>query len=103
MKADKTKGDDLYPKDGVNRKKPRSLFDVGEDWEEDWQGMPEYIAEDYSSWKKITVHFRDEKSLAAFSNIIGQPITVRTKGIWFPKEKEYHYTDRRYVDEESKE
>ena len=33
-----------------------------EEWKKEWQGMPEYKMEDLTSFRKIVVHFRNQKT-----------------------------------------
>lgn len=71
--------------------------DMAEPWQDEWQGMPEYIQDDLEPFKSVTVHFANEEDMNKFSKLIGTKITEDTKGIWFPPEEEK--PRRVYIDE----
>lgn len=68
-------------------------------WEEEWQGMPEFIQEKQEPFSKIIIRFETEKDLNEFSEMIGQKLTPKTKSIWHPKLKRGINSKRRYVKE----
>jgi hypothetical protein len=57
----------------------------GIDPEEEWRGMPEFHQERKGAYRTITVHLRDEAAVRAFSALVGQPLSERTRFIWFPQ------------------
>lgn len=57
----------------------------GNDIDELWQGMPEFIQDDVSALKTILVHFGNEGAIGKFSALVDQQITNKTKSIWYPK------------------
>lgn len=65
----------------------------------EWQGMPEFDQKDLSAFKSIVVHFDSPLSMQKFAKLIGQPITEKTRFVWYPKAKIDRYADKRYVDE----
>jgi len=62
---------------------------VGEDGEVDydelWQGMPEFEQEYNGAIRTINVYFANEQDIEIFSRLMEQSITEKTKGIWYPK------------------
>lgn len=62
-----------------------TLFDKGEWWEEDWQGMPEFVQEDLTPFKSIYVHFDSREDMNAFSELVGQKVITTTQSIWYPE------------------
>jgi hypothetical protein len=54
-------------------------------YEEEWQGMPEFESEDLTPVKTILVHFCNLNDLKEFADITGNTITEKTKFIWFPQ------------------
>jgi len=68
-------------------------------WEEEWQGMPEFVQEDLSSYRMIMVHFGSEEAVDSFAKLVDQTITPRTKSIWYPKVDRENLLIRRCVDE----
>lgn len=74
-----------------------SAFDLPEWWEEDWQGMPEFIQEDKTAFKSIYVHFDKREDMEAFSELVKQPIYETTQSIWYPKAKIGKTAGKAYV------
>lgn len=64
-----------------------------------WQGMPEFEQEDLTAFQSIHIHFRTIEDLQAFAELIGQPLTDKTRAIWYPKAEIASYADKRYSDE----
>lgn len=54
------------------------------DAEAEWQGMPEFTAEDVSGARHIVVHFKTEEDAQDFAARLGQKITEKTKSMWHP-------------------
>jgi hypothetical protein len=65
--------------------------------EDEWEGMPEYINEDKSSYKSVRVHFKTKKDMENFSKVIGQNILETTRSIWFPQVEIEKYMDKYYA------
>jgi hypothetical protein len=61
------------------------LFAVGTRWEEEWQGMPEFIQMKQEPYSTLIVRFETKEDLEDFSKRIGQPLTRKTKSIWHPE------------------
>ena len=68
-------------------------------WRGEWKGMPEFIQEDLESRKSIVVHFANLEDMEAFSKLIGQRVTLRTRSIWYPEAEIGHFANNRYADE----
>jgi hypothetical protein len=51
----------------------------------EWKGMPECNQDDLSAWKSITVNFQKKEDLDNFSKLISQPLTEKTRSIWYPE------------------
>jgi hypothetical protein len=68
-----------------------------EDIEATWRGMPAFEQRDLSPVKTIHVHFASEADVQAFATLVGQPLTMRTRYIWYPKAEIGSITDRAYV------
>ena len=71
---------------------------MSDEWQTVWQGMPEFEMEDLTSFRKINVHFRNQKDIDAFAKLIGQKIT-KAPSLWYPEWEKRRYADKRYVDE----
>jgi len=74
-----------------------------EAWKKEWKGMPEFIQEDQSPFKSITINFMTKEDMEAFAELVSQKITVRTLYIYYPKEKIKPYMNKRYIDSIKKE
>lgn len=61
-----------------------------------WQGMPEYTHEDLEPEQSVKVHFASKEDREAFSKLIDQKITDKTRSLWYPPQEIGHYTDKRY-------
>lgn len=74
--------------------------EVGEnDPTAEWQGMPEFESEDKTAFRSMAVHFKDQEAVDAFAKLVGQPITDKTRFLWFPEIEIETYADKRYVAE----
>jgi ParB-like chromosome segregation protein Spo0J len=65
-------------------------FDFVQDlnYDEIWQGMPDFIQEDKEGFHQVIVHFETEQDMNNFAELVQQKITIKTKYIWHPKQKE---------------
>lgn len=62
--------------------------DVVEDPYQEWHGgMPEYNCEKQYGVGSVLVHFMTEEDRQAFAELVGQPITAKTKFIWHPAQE----------------
>ncbi|KKN56709.1 hypothetical protein LCGC14_0569380 [marine sediment metagenome] len=87
------------PKDKPVEKKSRALFDMPTWQENEWQGMPEFVQEDLTL-HSLVVHFQTKEDIEAFSKLVDQQITSKTKFIWYPKVTQEQLEKLRFVDEE---
>ena len=51
----------------------------------EWEGMPEFDNEDLQAFAQIRISFRNIEDIKAFSDLVGQKITEKTRSIWYPK------------------
>jgi hypothetical protein len=59
--------------------------------------MPEFEHQDLKPWKTLAVHFASEEDMLAFSRLVGQTITPKTKSIWYPRAEIGHYANKRFA------
>jgi hypothetical protein len=59
--------------------------------DEMWKGMPEFEHDDLGSTHAIKVHFASIEDIAAFSALVEQTVTSKTKSIWYPKQEIIRY------------
>ena len=55
------------------------------DYEEMWQGMPEFEQEDLSPAYSVKINFRSLEDMRMFAGLIEQTLTEKTRSIWYPK------------------
>ncbi len=65
----------------------------------EWEGMPEYEQEDMTGVKEITVHFAAIEDYRLFAEVVGQPLTDKTRSIWYPRQPILENSKFRYTDE----
>ncbi len=63
-----------------------------------WGGMPEYEHNDLQPVKQIMVSFASVDAVEEFSRLIGQPVAMTTRSVWFPAAPIERYMDKAYVD-----
>lgn len=74
-----------------------SLFpDFENEWEKEWKDLPEYSVEDKKPDFKLIISFESFEDAKAFSELINQKITPRTKSLWFPKKEKDVLKNLRY-------
>jgi hypothetical protein len=49
-----------------------------------WEGMPPMIQPDARPRHHLVVHFRTQADRQAFAALLGQPLTPRTRSLWYP-------------------
>lgn len=67
----------------------------------EWKEMPEFVSEDKSGFKDLIVHFDSEADLKAFALLLNQPITTKTKSIWYPFREREQMKGKVWVSDES--
>ncbi len=75
------------------------LFEENPPWKQLWDGMPEYEQQDLTAWHSVKISFRSERDMAKFAELIGQPITSKTKFAWYPEMPIRRTTDKRWISE----
>ena len=81
-------------------KKQNSLFEeLKEDWQEHWEGMPEFVQQEQDCYVKIIIRFRNEDDLQDFAKKLGQKVNNKTKSIWHPKLTFQDHYSKRYKSE----
>jgi len=71
----------------------------GNDVDELWKGMPEFEQEDLTALQIIKVHFATREDVEAFSQLISQKITEKTRSLWYPPSERLDLTSKVYKDE----
>jgi len=75
-----------------------SFGEEGNDLNELWQDMPEFI-NDKEGFRKLTVHFLDQESVDAFQQLTGLPLTDKTRATWYPHREIDRDADKEYRSE----
>lgn len=74
------------------------VSDANNDYNKHWVGMPEFENNAKKTYKTINLHFRNKEDYEAFSQLIEQPLTAKTKAIWYPALNNYKNSLLRYVE-----
>jgi hypothetical protein len=70
-------------------------------YDEMWQGMPEFEQDGIKTFHSIKVHFKTEADLIAFADLVGQTVTESTKYIYYPKQENIDGKQFKVLDSES--
>jgi hypothetical protein len=54
----------------------------------EYMGMPEYNNENQLGIRHIVIHFKTNEAVTEFAALLNQPITDRTRFLWYPREPE---------------
>ena len=73
---------------------------IKEDWEKEWQEMPEFIQVDKSAFRQIIVNFETEEDVKKFMHVMNRRLTDKTKSIWFPENRKEAPSLFRYIKED---
>lgn len=76
---------------------PYSKSVLNGEWTKEWMNMPEFVQEDLTPYKTLSVYFLKDEDVKKFSNLVGQKITEKTKALWYPKKEKNTYANKRYV------
>jgi len=76
------------------------LLEKNPDWEKEWNGMPEFDQQDETSWKILSVHFKNETDYLAFAKLIDQRLTQKTRAIWYPEIERRVHIDKSFAVED---
>jgi len=78
-------------------KKESNLFPEHQDFtDKEWNGMPEFNQENLAPIKQLIVSFKSYEDYKEFAEIIDQPLTTKTKSVWYPKAEIGLAHDKRY-------
>lgn len=69
------------------------------EWKKHWVGMPEFVQEENSAYKRLIINFRTKEDYEEFAKLIGQPLTEKTKSTWHPRLDREANSLRRWVEE----
>ena len=61
-----------------------------------WVDMPEFNQDDKTAHRTLPVHFANGEDVVKFAKLIGQPITEKTRSLWFPEVVIERCADKRY-------
>ena len=79
----------------ANSEQPE-LFHLDEDWQQEWQGMPEYISRNREAAVQVILNFETLEDMRAFNELTGLSITPQTRGVFYPVVPSHNLE---YVDE----
>lgn len=73
-------------------------LDTVDDPMAEWKGMPEFEQDDLLPDFTLTIKFRTKEDKLSFGEVIGQNVTEKTKGLWYPKRQERPHRGEEYVE-----
>jgi hypothetical protein len=68
-------------------------------FDEEWEGMPEFDTDDLTPIRTIKVNFATQDDINSFAELVNQKITEKTRSIWFPEAEIKSWSDKVYKDE----
>jgi hypothetical protein len=95
--------DDILMPEGALGEMLAELAGMRTDPLAEWEGMPEFVSEDQGSWSHVVVHFANEEDQQKFATLIEQPMTEKTRSLWYPRAEIVRITDKEYVGEDEPE
>lgn len=78
----------------------RAITNMGVDANDvnaEYEGMPEYGAEDEMGVRQIIVHFATHEDVTDFATLIGQQFSHRAKFIWHPRQQNADLAGQKYI------
>jgi len=63
-----------------------------------WSGMPEFKQENKTGFQSVVVHFASPADRDAFAELVEQPMTDKTRAMWYPTAAISERTRMRYAD-----
>lgn len=66
---------------------------------DEWVEMPEFVQENKPPFAKIIFRFDNQEDLDAFSKLIGQKLTPKTKSAWYPELERGKNAAKRWIQE----
>jgi ParB-like chromosome segregation protein Spo0J len=85
---------------GFGDQELEQLFAPELDRLDEWEGMPEFEADNRIAHRSIVIHFRTQQAVDAFAALIGQPITAITRSAWFPQLEIARLAEQRFTTDE---
>lgn len=61
-----------------------------------WIGMPEFDQKNAEAFRTVHVHMKDQAAVDAFAAVVGRPLPVEIRYIWFPEIEIGWTRDKRY-------
>jgi hypothetical protein len=63
----------------------------------DWNGMPEFDQADATAFRTIKIHFATQAAVDAFAALLDQPVTDKTRYLWYPRVEPESVADLHYT------
>ena len=81
--------------------KQLNLFEEEDFWQKEWKGMPSFSMKPEIPLHTIKLHFKTEKDMVVFSDLINQEVKKSKENYWFPKLNRSAFSDKKYYTDES--
>jgi ParB-like chromosome segregation protein Spo0J len=85
---------------GFGEQELEQLFAPEIDRLDEWEGMPEFDADNRKAHQSVMIHFRDQSAVDSFARLIGQPIRESTRSAWFPQLEFEDIASQRFATDE---
>lgn len=74
--------------------------DYKNDWQKEWEKMPEFEYVDKEPVQQIIVSFKIFADVVEFGKLVDQSVTPNTKNMWYPKQNNIKPGNFAYVDQD---
>ncbi len=68
-------------------------------WRKDWVGMPSFESKNLEQKYQLQINFDSFEDLQAFSELVDQKLTAKTKSIWYPEKNKDSNALKRWIDD----
>jgi len=68
-------------------------------YDKHWQNMPTYNQPDNGAYRQLIINFQNEEAVKNFAQLVNQPLTKKTKSIWFPQREQNNVSDLFWIQE----
>jgi hypothetical protein len=82
-------------------KEQLKMFEGEDFWKKEWVDMPSFSMTPEIPLHTINLHFKTEKDMLDFSELINQEVKKSKENYWFPKLNRCAVSDKKYYTDES--
>lgn len=82
-------------------KKQLKMFEEEDFWNKEWVDMPSFSMTPEKPLHTINLHFKTEKDMIEFSELINQKVKKSKENYWYPKLNRCAVSEKKYYTDES--